>query len=92
MRNIGERAKLSFEAINVRSFGSRQSFQRYDFVHRTIVRFINDAHAARTETAKQGETFSADEFSGGLYHVGTSDAGATTRTLIDRCAIVPYMN
>ena len=82
MRNIGERAKLSFEAIDVGSFGSGQSFQRHHFVHFAIVRFINDAHAARTQTAKQGEAFGTDEFSGGLYHVGTSDAGAMTRTLL----------
>src|SRR6266513_26683 len=91
MRNIGERAKLSFKAIDVGSFGPGQSFQRYHFVHLAIVRFINDAHAACTQTAKQGEALSTDEFSGGLYHVGTSDAGATVAILIDRCAIVPYM-
>ena len=40
-----------------------------DFVHFAIVRFINDAHAARAQSPAQGEPLGTGEFSGCLNHV-----------------------
>ena len=70
MRNIRERAKLSLEAIDVRSFSASQSLQRNDLIHLTVVRFINHSHAAGAQRPSQNEAFRADEFCGGLNHAG----------------------
>src|SRR5437667_9381049 len=68
MRNICQRAKLSFEAIDVRGLGARQRFERDDFVHAAVVRFVHHAHATRAQTTAQGKAFGTEKFCGGLSH------------------------
>ena len=94
MRNVSQRPKLSFEAIDVRGLGARQRLKRDDFVHPAIVRFVHHAHAARAQTAAQGKAFGAEEFCGGLSHRRNTIAeidGSTPEALVDRYVIVPYM-
>ena len=70
MRDISEGAKLALEAIDVRGFSAGQRFQGDHPVHLAVMGFIDDAHAARTQTAVQRETLSPDELFGGFYHEG----------------------
>ena len=83
MRDVGQGAKLSLEPIDVGRFRQRQGLQRYNPVLIPIVRFVDDAHASGSQATPQGEARSADEFLGGIYHWGTSNAGATTNVLTD---------
>src|ERR1700674_1569536 len=94
MRNVGQRTKLSFEAIDVRGLGARQRFERDDLVHLAIVRFVHHAHAARAQTAEQGKTLGAGKFCGNCSHLRNAFAetdGSTTEARVDRWVIVPYM-
>ena len=70
MRDISEGAKLALETIDVRGFSAGQRFESDDLVHLPIMGFIDDAHAARTQTAVQGETLGPDKLFGGFYHEG----------------------
>src|SRR6266850_5239217 len=94
MRNVGQGPKLSFEAIDVRGLSAGERFERDDFVHAAIVRFVHHAHAARAQTAAQGKAFGAEKFCGGLSHrrnaFGETDE-STSEVLVDRWVIVPYM-
>ncbi len=75
MRNISERAKLPFEAIDVSGLGASQSLEGDNFVHLEIVRFIHDPHATGPETTTQDETVGAAKLFGGFNHVGNSTIG-----------------
>ena len=75
MRNIGERAKLAFETIDMGGLGAGQSFEGDNLIHLAVMRFVDDAHAARTQTPAQGEALGADKFFGGFSHVGHSIKG-----------------
>jgi hypothetical protein len=90
MRNIGERAKLSFETIDVRGLCAGQSFERDNLVHLAVVRFIHDPHAAHAETTAKYEALGPVEFLGGFNHVGISLDHHFQ--YVERCVIVPHMN
>src|SRR5258706_8143018 len=81
MRNIGERAKLSFETIDVRGLCAGQNFERDDLVHLAVMRFVHDAHAARAQPAGQGETIRTGKFFDSFSHVGNSINGQNRRSL-----------
>src|SRR5258705_5451006 len=70
MRHIGEGAKLAFETIDVRRFSAGQSLEGDHPVHLAVMGFINDAHAARTQTAVQRKTLSPNKLFSGFYHEG----------------------
>ena len=70
VRNVGKRAKLSFEAIDVGGFSAVQCLKRDGLVHLEIMRFVNDAHAARAQSPAQNKSVSPNKLFGGLSHTG----------------------
>ena len=92
MRHVGERAKLSFEAIDVGGLCACQRFEGDDLVHFAVVCFVHDAHAARAQPPAQSESLCSNKLFGGLNHPGNlDDLTGQLHEHVDRYAIVPYM-
>src|SRR5512132_4138913 len=91
MRDIGERAKLAFEAIDVIGLGATERLQGHGFVDATIVSFVDHAHAARAQFSAQAESFRTEKISDRFCSVGFQLFTAGRRERFDRWVIVPYM-
>src|SRR6185369_5181406 len=91
MRDIGECAKLPFEAIDVIGFGAAERLQGHSLVDATIMGFVNHPHAARAQFSTQAESFRAEKISDHFCSVGFQLFTDGRRERFDRWVIVPYM-